>query len=245
MTEKSHARIVLEKNREFYDKIAPHYEKVDLRRERDHPWIDQILSDLKSSFKNPTILDVGAGSGFFAKKAVRFFAKVIATDLSQAMLDKIQDPKIETICCSCEQLNVKNESVEVVAAFATLHHLFDPEKFFQEAHRVLKSGGILYTDHDIESHFVANFRWPLKLYRYFFDHGPKYIAACPSLKLEEYHITEWHGDDGLDAKSLELALKKIGFREVRVEYHWQGLLPFTPFWRICGLSPLMRILAVK
>lgn len=240
---------VLEANRRFYETVAGVYEKVDRRRDgaRDHAWLKAILRDLRGFFpgEEASFLDLGAGTAFLSKLALQEFPSVTAADLSPAVLSRISDTRIKKICAPCEKLPVESGSVHVVAAFATLHHLFDPVDAFREAFRVLRVGGVLYTDHDIEKKFVRRFRWPLRWYRYFFDHGHEYLASCPSLTSEDYALTEFHGANGLDGEALAAALTQIGFSEVRVTYHWKGLLPITPFWQVRGFSPLLRIVARK
>lgn len=239
---------VQEANRKFYEAVAGVYEKVDRRRDdsRDHAWLRQILARLRAEAPERAVfLDVGAGTAFLSKLALERFSRVIATDLSPAVLAQINDPRIEKICAPCEELPIEAGSVDVVGAFATLHHLYDPVETFREAFRVLKPGGVLYTDHDIERRFVRNFQWPLRIYRYFFDHGHDYLDQCPQLSTTDYALTEFHGEKGLDGAALARAAKEIGFREVEVIYHWHGLLPFTPPWRIRGFSPLLRIIAKK
>lgn len=237
--------LVRETNRRFYEAIAPVYEKVDQRRSgaRDHGWLKEILRSLARP--DAILLDLGAGTAFLSKLALPYFDRVIAADLSPAVLQLIEEPGIEKLCAACEEVPLESGSVDVVAAFATLHHLYDPRETFREAHRLLKSGGKLYTDHDIERSFVGNFRWPLRIYRHFFDHGHKYLAASPELSEQDYALTEFHGENGLSGPALEKALKEIGFREVEITYHWHGLLPFTPPWKVKGLSPLLRIIATK
>lgn len=240
---------VREANRKFYETVAGVYEKVDQRRsdERDRQWLRSVLAGLRAEVtsSSPVFLDLGAGTAFLAKLARERFSRVIATDLSPAVLAQIHDPQIEKVCAPCEELPFESNSIDVVGAFATLHHLYDPRETFREAFRVLREGGLFYSDHDIEATFVRRFRWPLRAYRFLFDHGHDYLANCPGLTPQDYSLTEFHGENGLDGLALARNLKEIGFRDVQVTYHWHGLLVFTFPWCRRGFSPLLRIIARK
>jgi len=243
-------QLVQEKNKKFYEVTAAFYEEVDRRRsgEKSHQWLRDILKKIAEQYQykeKSIFLDAGSGTGFLAQKATDFFSQIIALDISPAMLEKIKTPKIQSLCGSCENIPLDENSVDVVGAFAVLHHLYSPSAFFSEAYRVLKPGGILYTDHDIESHFIKNFSFPLNIYRYFFDHGPKYLAKCPDLSIEDYELSEFHGNIGLNADFLKAELYSLGFQSVSIEFHWQGLLPISLPWERKGFSPLLRIFAIK
>lgn len=239
-------REVQEANRRFYEQIAPVYDQVDSRRANDRfQWLDRIVKDLRTRCpaENAVFADLGAGSGLLARHAADHFPKVLAVDISPAMLARIRHPRIETVEGSCEALPLKDASVDCVGLFATLHHVFDPAVALREAARVLKPGGWLYSDHDIERSFVTRFRWPLMVYRSLFDHGKHYLHHCPSASARDYELSEFHGDQGVDSAALREVFQ--GFSEVKFIFHWEGLLPVTPPWKLHGFSPLLRILARK
>ena len=251
-------------NRRFYDEIASIYEEVDTRRHRDldHSWLDAVLERVhallrRTSGRHPDtfeFLDAGAGSGFLALRAQRFFPHITLVDISQAMLERLSLPGARKPLGDCNQLPLEPESVDLVGAFATLHHLFAPAGFFREAHRVLRPGGVLYTDHDVEAAFVARFRLPLRVYRRFCDHGHGYLERCPAASARDYALSEYHGDEGLSGRRLADELAAQGFEVVEETYHWEGMGAFDKVLRRAGirsvlsrrgLAPLIRLVAVK
>ncbi len=253
---------VLQSNKKFYDQIADVYDSVDSRRSQDlsYDWLEQInfkISELiKKRFLNEEIIfvDAGAGSGFLSKKAKKYFRNIHLIDLSPAMLDKIQIDNANKIVGDCTKMPFQDQTIHCVGAFATLHHLYDPLDFFKDAYRVLKPGGFVYTDHDIEYKFVRYFKIPLKIYRYFFDHGPKYISACPECSITDYELSEYHGEIGISGEKLVKALRLIGFTTIEVSYHWEGggfpekilgFLKLKKFLSRAGFAPNLRIIASK
>ncbi|HEY9788845.1 MAG TPA: class I SAM-dependent methyltransferase [Candidatus Obscuribacterales bacterium] len=94
--------------------------------------------------------DAGCGSGQAAVALAEFFDEVIATDSSAAQIEHaIANPKVKYKVVASETCELPSHSCDVVTAANALHW-FDIPKFFAEAKRVLKPGGIIavwcYTD---------------------------------------------------------------------------------------------------
>ena len=254
---------VAKANQRFYDQIAEVYDEVDRRRggHIDHSWVDgvknnilEISASTKEEPRKLSFLDAASGSGFLAQRARNFFPRMTLLDISQNMLKRIDLPGTLKVCSDTRFIPAKESSFDVIGGFATLHHLKSPKNFFQESFRILRPGGILYTDHDIESQFVNNFRPILRLYRKFFDHGKDYLKYCPESNEQDYFLSEFHGEKGLSGPNLALQLTEAGFQIKEVVYHWEGMGSVASFLRSLGLSgilrrrglaPIVRLIAVK
>ena len=253
---------VAKANQRFYDQIAGIYDEVDRRRgdHIDHNWVDgvfnNILEILESSKEESELsfLDAASGSGFLAQRARKFFPRMTLLDISRNMLKRIDLPGALKVCSDTCFIPAKESSFDVIGGFATLHHLKSPKKFFQESYRVLRPGGIIYTDHDIESQFVKNFRPMLWLYRKFFDHGKDYLKQCPESSELDYLLSEYHGKEGLSGPKLAEQLSEAGFQIREIVYHWEGMGPaasfleklgFSGILKRRGLAPVIRLIAVK
>ena len=254
---------VAKANQRFYDQIAGIYDDVDRRRggHIDHTWVDGIFNNILSILQSSktrtdelSFLDAASGSGFLAQHAQKFFPRMTLLDISQKMLKRINLPRALKICSDTCLIPAKKSSFDVIGGFATLHHLKSPEKFFQESYRVLRPGGIIYTDHDIESQFVKNFRPMLWLYRKFFDHGKDYLKQCPESSELDYLLSEYHGKEGLSGPKLAEQLSEVGFQIREIVYHWEGMGPaasfleklgFSGMLKRRGLAPVIRLIAVK
>ena len=181
---------VLAANRRFYDAVADVYTRVDRRRgpSVDHAWLERVLGDVRRLVdrtsagvgSGPHLLDAGAGSGFLAERAARWFPDLTLVDASPRMLEKITLPGATKICADVCRMPVADGSVDAVGAFATLHHLESPRALFAEAFRVLRPGGVLYTDHDPSARSLECSHCHWRRIADSFGHSHGYSNACRS-----------------------------------------------------------------
>ncbi len=87
--------------------------------------------------------DCATGSGQAAVALADFFEAVIATDASQAQIDAaFSHPRVRYRVAAAEESGLPEDSVDLVTVGQALHW-FDTGRFFDEASRVLVSGGVL------------------------------------------------------------------------------------------------------
>lgn len=103
------------------------------------------LLPLLGDMDEKKILDVGAGTGRLSLFFKKVGAQVIALDISPKMLEilRSKDSTVKTIVGDAEKLPFNNNTFDIVAAAFLIVHLNDPTRFFDEAYRVLKDGGLL------------------------------------------------------------------------------------------------------
>ena len=99
--------------------------------------------------------DCGTGSGQAALGLAAHFERVIATDPSQRQLDHAeQHPRVDYRCAPAEVSRLDTACVDLVT-IAQAIHWFDLARFYAEARRVVKPGGIIaawtYTLLDVEA----------------------------------------------------------------------------------------------
>jgi 2-polyprenyl-3-methyl-5-hydroxy-6-metoxy-1,4-benzoquinol methylase len=97
------------------------------------------------------ILDIGAGLGessvYFALQG----ARVTTTDISPMMVEKVQQlaehfgVQVEGIVSTAESLNVPENYFDFIYIANTIHHIHDRDQLFQQIHRALKPGGMLFS----------------------------------------------------------------------------------------------------
>jgi len=87
--------------------------------------------------------DYATGSGQAALDLARTFSRVIATDISEALLALAPPhPRIFYRVAPAEESGIESGSVDLVTVAQALHW-FDLDRFWREVIRVLKKGGIM------------------------------------------------------------------------------------------------------
>jgi SAM-dependent methyltransferase len=87
--------------------------------------------------------DCATGNGQAALELVKHFDRVIATDVSAEQIRRAaQHPRIEYRVAKSEQSGLDDRSVDLVTV-ATAMHWFDLERFYAEARRIIRPGGLL------------------------------------------------------------------------------------------------------
>lgn len=113
-------------------------------------YLQQIDGLLRS---NGTVLDVGAGSGYFSFSIARRLeqGKVVCLDLSSVMLEELVrrarklglSSRIEVQLGSAYQLRFEDSIFDLVTSNGVFHELSEPEKALNEMKRVLKLGSFV------------------------------------------------------------------------------------------------------
>jgi len=127
-----------------------YWESVGERRSADHPVvrafagskIDFIIEALPRFDGRPTMLEVGAGSGFFSLALSRSF-DLTCLDFSRNMLERNPVPAGRKVLGDAESLGFGDGSFDVVFSANLLHHLGDPVRAVSEMARVARRHVVL------------------------------------------------------------------------------------------------------
>jgi ubiquinone/menaquinone biosynthesis C-methylase UbiE/uncharacterized protein YbaR (Trm112 family) len=208
---------VLQANREVYDGLGLERYAQLHHRERTH----QSETDYGALFRSlrarvprvERLVDMGAGDCRITRLATHWFPEVVAADVSHRMLRESQraGDRIVRVCCSVDNTPLADESADIVLAAALLHHLVDLGRFFREAHRILRPGGVLQTTHDVNGLLLPMYRraWEVATRG---KTRPQLFGGLKSA-LAEYHNTF----GALRPGQLRRELLQAGFEEVLVE----------------------------
>lgn len=212
-------------------------------------------------------LDIGCGTGNVLRHQCDFFERVFGIDLSVSMMRLIGKTKAELLIASGSASPFADDSFDMVSAFSVLHHFYDPIDLIKESYRLLKPGGIFYSDWDFNRFFRTRFLFsfwlhnlnPINTFKGFWKHFIFKNERDKLFTTAEYHAFK----DWLNGEKIVEKAQEVGFSKVALIYHWNaenifdeagnpiqpkptGIIPFVTFTRNPKVAfPIFAIIAVK
>ena len=115
----------------IYQRFRPHYPV-------------ELFQYLAGLCENPQLVwDCGTGNGQAAWGLSEHFQQVIATDPSQSQIEQSRaHPRIRYRLATAEESGLEDHSTDLLCIAQALHW-FDFQRFYPEAKRVLKKGGLI------------------------------------------------------------------------------------------------------
>jgi len=100
----------------FHCKVVSLMDRLHVYEERT----DKYLGYFKQNIDNAEIVvDVGCGTGAFSKALAYGKRLVIAIDIEEGSLRKIENPCIERVCADAHHLPLRNGSVDCVLSLTS------------------------------------------------------------------------------------------------------------------------------
>ena len=147
--------------------------------------IQKIFLDYCSP--NAYVLDVGCGTGRLAFVLADAGCSVVACDVSQAMLNKLNDQKgnrsIATRCVDGKRLPFQDNEFDVVTSLDYLLHFPNWTEYLAEKIRVCRDGGLILYNFSSRDHVDLSKRLGSRSFRYVYSFDPNdrtrsFSAAC-------------------------------------------------------------------
>jgi len=91
-----------------------------------------------------TVADIGAGTGYFARRFALHTAKVYAVDIDEKLLQIVRTTapaNLQTILAAPDDPRLPPQSVDLVFFCDVVHHLGDRPAYYQKLKPTLKPGG--------------------------------------------------------------------------------------------------------
>ena len=161
--------------------------------EKSHPYTDypkKLCSYLFQVFemkKEMSMLEPGCGRGEFLRSFKELGLHVTGLDISNEAKEFLGNITFHECDVEKEKLPFSDNSFDIIYSKSFVEHLYYPEKYFAEAYRILKPGGILLT---LVPDWESNFR-------IFFD---DFSHRTPFTIVSLNDIYKIHGFQGVDVK---------------------------------------------
>ena len=159
MTDQPSCEQLKDENEAYWTNRASGYSEVnkdELRTQQKAVWTRELTEQIEAAFpevapENLRVLDMGCGPGFFSIILARASYRVTAADYTLAMLDEARtnarnesvEQAIDFCRMDAENLEVTNDTFDVVVSRNLTWNLPHPERAYAEWLRVLKPGGLL------------------------------------------------------------------------------------------------------
>jgi ubiquinone/menaquinone biosynthesis C-methylase UbiE len=143
------------------------YARAHRQYERRHPEIfnpieqERLGAELAEVVREagggpPHALDLGVGSGNVTAHLLRLGARVTAADVSPHFLSLVRRRfgGVETVRLNGIDLEgLPDATYDIVTAYSVLHHIPDYLGILDETARVIRPGGLVYLDHEVNDEF--------------------------------------------------------------------------------------------
>lgn len=216
------------KRAESYDQTQPQFKPENIEQ------VERRLKAFALKHGEKRLLDIGCGTGFVSLLAYPYFKEVYGIDITPAMLNKtnskIKKQKINNVVLSrnsSEKLPFPDLFFDVVSAYGVLHHLPSLPQTFREVYRVLREGGLFYSDLDPNYYFWKTMKsLPDEGISEILEKEKKSVINMVEnvpekidkeiIETAEYFKTR----GGFKENIVKKMLYKVGFKNVRYDYTW-------------------------
>jgi len=110
------------------------------------PRLQRVIDICKKyNMENATLMEVGAGYGTFCEEANAsgFFKYIVAVEPTKDGAESCRKKQINVLEDQIENVSLDSETIDVIASFEVIEHLFSPRQLLIDCSRLLRKGGLI------------------------------------------------------------------------------------------------------
>jgi len=236
--EKINSQKVLEANIQVHSQLvksgeyqkSPHFRKENIQKVKSI--LAKLFLLLPKSTNESKAVDFGCGTGFIINLIYQHFFEVHGVDICKDMMEEINisSGNIYLHKSIAEKTFFLENSIDFASAYSFMDHLFDYKIFLNEVYRVLKKGGVFYSDLNPNRDFIIALQNVEKSNLSASSivnseigkalHNSNYYRK--KFNVESIDLVEpiKTFNKGFDYKEVLQIAKSIGFSKVDVEFEW-------------------------
>jgi ubiquinone/menaquinone biosynthesis C-methylase UbiE len=231
----SHAAVI-KANVDVHTAYAAVYNDQPHFRSENQIKVRAVLESIRSRIKaSPArLLDMGCGTGFVLHLSADLFDELHGVDVTPAMINQVDKNKGNILLhiAPAEKTPFAGEFFDCVTAYSFMDHLLDLEPFLNEVYRVLKSGGIFYTDQNANKYFWDGLASipsaqhqrldPIVVREISASLHEDEKAKDYKISAESFRTAEYikFNENGIDPEHLTRLAQSIGFSACDIYYDW-------------------------
>ena len=183
------------------------------------------------------VIDFGCGTGFLINLMHDLFDEVHGVDITQDMMKQVDlsSGNITLHESIAESTPFEADSFDFATGYSFMDHLVDYRAFLQEAYRILKKGGVFYSDLNPNREFISAIAAAEKISCELLPITPIVQREIQGALHNGEHYQENFGmnasmlekaepiktlDHGFNAVEVLEAARNIGFSDCKVEFEW-------------------------
>ncbi|MCX7766385.1 MAG: class I SAM-dependent methyltransferase [Candidatus Sumerlaeia bacterium] len=148
-------------NIKAHNRIYRQYEEIHgeifnpIEQERLRKYLSRAVLSIQTNSVRKIALDFGCGTGNLTKHLIELGLQTISADISPRFLKLVkqkfsQTDMVKTLRLNGKDLtNIPSCSLDLIAVYSVMHHIPDYLGILCEFVRVLKPGGVIYLDHEV------------------------------------------------------------------------------------------------
>ena len=208
---------------------SPHFKPENITK------VQEIVLNLVSLCDPHLAVDFGCGTGFMINILHQHFEKVHGIDITPDMMKfvDLSPGNIELHTSLAEETPFPDNTFDFASAYSFMDHLVDYKVFLKEVYRVLKPGGVFYSDLNPNKDFILAMKaaesYSLGIHSELVKkeingalHNGDYYNQNFGIDAEDLNNAEPLKSSGLGFSAQEVYefARHIGFTKCIIEYEW-------------------------